>query len=226
MTTTGRATTAGTTEDDPGDSGRPPTTQTRRPLPRLGLDGLSVRTRITLAVALLTALALGATGLLVFLLGQQQVRTDLQESTAQEINELQTLQARGIDPRTNQAFTSIDRLVTVFLGRNVPARSELMVGAWDGRIQRSSVSRPEQLVEDPALQQAILDRVPEGGSTTVDSPFGDLYVEVLPLEDETGDGAFAVAQRVGQLREPLHRTMRTYALAAGLALAVVTATAA
>jgi signal transduction histidine kinase len=187
--------------------------------------GLSVRFRITAAVAVLVAVALTGTGLLVYALGLDRVQESVPEAVDQEIAELVEFQAQGVDPRTGGAFRTIDRLVEEFLLRNVAARSELLVGAWDGRLQASSPSARAELANDPAFKRAVLDRVETGGTANLETRWGEVYVEVLPLRDRE-PGAFAVAYFVQDDLEPLQRTMRTYAVAASFALVIVTAVAA
>jgi signal transduction histidine kinase len=187
--------------------------------------GLSVRFRITTAVGLLVAVALTGTGLLVYALGLDRIQESVPEAVDQEIAELVEFQAQGVDPETGEPFRTIDRLVEAFLLRNVAARSELLVGVWDGRLQASSPSTRSALANDPTFEKAVIDRLETGGSTEVDTEWGEVYVEVLPLRDRE-PGAFAVAYFVQDDLEPLQRTMRTYAVAATFALVIVTAVAA
>jgi signal transduction histidine kinase len=188
-------------------------------------QGLSVRFRITAAVGLLVAVALTGTGVLVYALGVDRIQESVPEAVDQEIAELVEFQAQGVDPRTGQSFRTIDRLVEEFLLRNVPARSELLIGVWNGRLQASSPSTRSALASAPEFEAAVLERVETGGTTKLDTQWGEVYVEVLPLQDGE-PGAFAVAYFVQDDLEPLQRTMRTYAVAATFALITVTAVAA
>lgn len=230
MTTTG-TTTDGSSADVETSSGAPSGSRERRGrfTSRMGRGvrrGLTVRTRITAAVALLTALGLASAGALVYLLGVQQAKEGVRDDVDQEMAELVQLQERGIDPVTKARFDSYQRLVRVFLLRNVPSPSEMMVGAWDGRIQLSSASSRSELRSEPAFVDAVLERVETGGSTTIDSPrLGEVYLEVLPLAAGSDRGAFAVAFFVDDETDALMSTMRTYALAALVALLVVSGVA-
>jgi two-component system OmpR family sensor kinase len=194
----------------------PPATERR------GRPGLSVRVRIAAAVALLVAGALAGTGTLVYLLGVERIEEAVPAAVDQEITELIELQSNGVNPQTGEPFVSVRRLVTEFLLRNVSAPSELVVGAWNGALRRSSPSTRGDLVYDPVFEEAVLSRLESGGATTIDTRWGEVYLEVLPLRDDTGPGAFAVAYFVDDERGPLVRTMRTYAVAASLALVLIT----
>jgi two-component system OmpR family sensor kinase len=216
-----------TTETTTAATGKTPTTPTTPTTTELRSvrHGLSVRFRITAAVGLLVAVALTGTGVLVYALGIDRIQESVPVAVDQEIAELVEFQTQGVDPETGNSFRTIERLVEEFLVRNVPARSELLVGVWDGRLQTSSASRRAGLATDPDFEEAVLDRVETGGTTKVDTGWGEVYVEVLPLRDEE-PGAFGVAYFVQDDLEPLQRTMRTYAVAASFALVIVTAVAA
>ena len=186
----------------------------------------SVRTRITAAVALLVLLALGAAGLLVYVLGLERIEETVPAETRQELAELREFQVNGVDPRTGRSFTSIQRLVQEFLQRNVPSPSELMVGVWDGGLRQASASSRSALREDPVFVEAVLSRARTGGSERIGTAWGEVHLEVLPLRDSDGRGAFAVASFMADERESLAETMRTYGIAALVALVLVTAVAA
>ena len=189
--------------------------------------GLTVRTRITAAVALLTALGLASAGALVYLLGVQQAKEGLRDDVDQEMAELVQLQEKGIDPRTKESFRSYERLVRVFLMRNVPSPSEMMVGAWDGCIQISSASSRDELRSEQAFVDAVLERVETGGSTTIQSPHAR---RGLPRGAAPRGRAGPRCVRRGVTSSTtrptaLNSTMRTYALASLVALLVVTGVA-
>ncbi len=189
-----------------------------------GRHGLSfsVRSRITAAVALLTALALAGAGLLVFTLG----RADINDRVSDQIDKEMAEFAQFAKVRRAAGVRSIPDLVTGFLSSNLPGTSELMVGFWDGGSQRWSFSERGDLAKDPRFATAVGDRVTTGGAETIATEWGPVYLDVQPLEGVNRDGAFVVAHFLDDDREALNRTMRTYAIAALLALALVTAVAA
>ena len=130
---------------------------------------------------------------------------------------------------TGRPFTAVEPLVREFLERNVPSPSELLVGIWDGKVQVSNASNRVELRDDAAFLDAVLPLVETGGTAQIDSQWGDVHLDVLPLR-VTGKpreaGAFVVAYFVDDQLEPIRRTMRTYAVAASLALLLVTAVSA
>jgi len=211
--TSAATTTAPTTEQSPRAPGR-----VRR-------SRWSVRARITATVGLCVALALAGAGLLVYLLGSQRIDETVRTATAQEIAELEAFEEEGVDPATGRPFTSIERLVEEFLARNVPSPSELMAGYWGGDFETRSVSSRGELVDDPGFTAAVRQRLDSGGSATVATRWGEVYLEVLPVRDARRDGAFVVAFFVEDERQPLQQTLRSYAIGALIAWVVVTGVA-
>ena len=171
-------------------------------------------------------LALGAAGFLVYVLGLERIEETVPAETRQELTELQRFQDNGVDPATGDSFTSIERLVEEFLERNVPSSSELMVGVWDGDLRRHSASTRTALLDDPRFVDAVLSRTTTGGSERIDTTWGEVHLEVLPLRDGGGPGAFAVASFMADERAGLAETVRTYTVAALVALLLVAAVAA
>jgi two-component system, OmpR family, sensor kinase len=189
-------------------------------------DHWTVRTRITVTVALLGAMSLGGAGGLVYLLGVEQAQEEARVEVRQEMDELENFQSLGIDPRTGRLPDDYRRLVRLFLQRNVPSPDELMVGAWNGSIRARSVSSRADVLDDPAVEAAILDRIESGGSTTVPTQYGDVFIDVARLRTGSDRGAFVILYFVQDRIDQLQATMRTYALAAGVALVLVTAVSA
>lgn len=198
----------------------------RRGVGALLPSAYSVRTRITATVALLVALALTASGLLVYALGTERAGDTVRAAVAQELAELEEFEENGVDPQTGAPFASVERLVQEFLERNVPSSSELLLGVWEGQVRKASASGRGGLREDPAFLRRVLALVDEGGSGQVGTRWGEVYFEVLPLRDAELAGAFVVAFFVDDELAPLQRLMRTYALTAVLALLTVTTLAA
>src|SRR5688500_18736735 len=98
------------------------TTEPVRP-PRTGpLAQVSVRTRITVVIALLTAAAMTGAGVLVYALESARIERAVNEQIDQEIAEFRALK---IDPRSGAAFDDVGRLLEIFLSRNVPDDDEM-----------------------------------------------------------------------------------------------------
>lgn len=189
------------------------------PSRRWHAPSISVRSRITIAVSILTALALAGAGLLVYLLSRSDTDADVERDTSRALTEFATFQG-------NSDQDTIPGLMQAFLQQEVPRRSELMVGFWDGRSQKSSQSERKELRDDPAFTEAVEQRLTSGGSTTIGTEWGPVYLEVQPLADAQRKGAFVVAHFMADDRAALNDLMRTYTIAALLVLMAVTGIAA
>ncbi len=187
---------------------------------------LSVQARITVAVGLLVALALASAGALVYALVVGNLEERLISEGDQEIAEFLELQRDGFDPDTGRSFTEIEPLLRVYLQRNVPADNELLVGAWDGRIQVVSASERGDVIRDPAFVAGVERLSETGGTARVATARGEMVLDALVLEDDDRTGAFVVAFFIDDERDAITRLIRTYAVAAVVALAVVTLVAA
>jgi two-component system OmpR family sensor kinase len=107
------------------------------------LSRLSVRHRLTATIALLTTLALVAVGLTLYVLESRRIDRSIESSLTQEIGEFRTLQETEPDPRTQQPFTSTDRVLEVFLERNLPdAHEQLFAFPSSGTPIRCSSDPP------------------------------------------------------------------------------------
>ena len=196
------------------------------PEPPSGLAGISVRTRLTAAVAVLTGLALLGAGLLVLTLESAHLDNTVKDQIEQEIAEFEQLQ-RGKDPETARAFTSVEALVDLFLRRNVPDDNEVLVGWWDGAAQVSSPgSAHPELVREPEFLQVVRSRLERGGSEQIELPYGDVIVTVAPVRSRTTEGALVVGSFLSDAKAELGRTMRTYAIVSAFLLLLVTGAAA
>jgi signal transduction histidine kinase len=183
-----------------------------------------VRTRITVVVALLVALALTGAGLVIYFLGSAGIERDAQSRADQEIAELRTL-GKGVDPRTGRRFTSPERLLQIYLSQNVAGDDELMI-AWGG--DPRLVSFPpvhKDLADDPAFEATVEETLPEGGTVRASSEFGDLLVTVQPVQGK-GDRALVIVTFLDEAQGDLNELIKTYAITALLSLIVITGLAA
>ena len=139
MTTTTTVTTTGTTTERPR-SGR--------------LAQVSVRTRITVVIALLTAAAMAGAGLLVYALESARIE--------RAVNEPDRPGDRGVPPSSRRSTptpatrsTTSGGVLDVFLTRNVPDDDEMLVGYVDGaRTQRTANRYGQEFLDEPAYQRA------------------------------------------------------------------------
>lgn len=199
-----------------------PGTRSREPR----LAGVSVRVRLTAAVALLTGLALAAAGLLVYTLESTRLESDVNDQIEQELAEFDQLR-RGQDAETREASSSPESLIRLFLRRNVPGGDEMLVGWWDGRPQVASPgSSHPGLVRDRAFLQLVEQHLERGGSAELAKEYGDVLVTVVPVRNSTTQGALVVAHFLTDAKAELTRVMQTYAAVSLLLLFAVSGSAA
>ena len=181
----------------------------------------SVRQRITAAVALLTALALLAVGLTLYVVESRRVDRVVENSLEQEIEEFRALQRTGKDPDTAKAFTSADRLLTVFLGRNLPEANEMLF-AFPLAGEPVYQGEPDPRLQKSAAFAAFVDRMKAtGGTRTLDIGSAEYRVAVQPVREGNRTGAFIVTHNVSASHAELNHLMVTFGLVAALAVLMI-----
>ncbi len=201
-------------------------TMTTDPRAATAFAGFSVRTRITVAVAVLVGLALAGAGLVVYALESAHIEQAVSDQIEQELAEFDELQ-KGDDPLTNEPFTDVTRLIELYLLRNVPDDDEILVAYWDGGVKRYSESRHQEIRSDPEFLQVIAARLEAGGSERMlDTQWGEVVVTVQPVRNSRTSGALVIANFLADEHEEINRVMRTYAIVALLSLGLITAIAA
>lgn len=187
-----------------------------------------MRTRITVAVALLVALALTGAGLIIYFLGSAGIESDAQARADVEIEAFRELRDTGPNPDRTRSFASVDELLQTFLERNVASDDELLVGWVDGVARTVSASSPtrQQLAQDPAFEALVQQRADNGGTVRADSSVGDLLVTIQPVRSESSSGALVIVTFLDQAQQGLNELIRTYAITALLSLIVITGLAA
>ena len=185
-------------------------------------SGVSVRTRITLAVALLVALALTGSGAIVYLIEHERNREQAMDEVAQEVEEFITLQENGVDPRTGEPFAGVVPLLQTFLDRNVASPSEEFLAWYDGE---PLPDQGEEYIGEAEFRRIVAELIPEDGDRTWRSPVEDeevlIAVQTVRFENEDEVGALVVVQELGDRDALLNETMRTYAIVAFLSLLLV-----
>jgi len=192
---------------------------------RRRLSAISVRTRITVTAAVLTALALTTAGGLVYALESARIERQMNAQIEQEVAEFRNLQT-GTDPTTGRPFTSIEALIRLFLARNVPDDDEALYGYWQGTTRVSSESPHEAFERSPQLLATIERRLTSGGSQRLDTEFGEVVVTVVPTRSQRERGALVVTNFLADEYGELNQTFRTYAIVSALLLLLVTGVAA
>jgi signal transduction histidine kinase len=205
------------TTTDPADTRR-----SARPAHR---PGVSVRVRITAAVALLVTLALTGAGAIVYAVEGQRIEEQVVSEIDQELAELARLQDDGANPDTGRPFAGVGTMLDTFLARNVPDENEILVSWYDDRPVNALPSKA--FVDTALFEETARPLVAEGGSTRVDVPgYGEAIITAQPVRSTRETGALVIVTYLEEARSELRDTMRTYAIVALLSLLLVTAAAA
>ena len=189
---------------------------------------LTVRTRITIVVSLLTALALVLAGISAYVVELRRLDQEVTASMEQEIQEFKTLAREGNDPQTGEPFTSIQRMMETFMSRNIPAAHEMMFAVTtssDDGFRSGGAGlqdETEAFAEGAEFRAAVRDLRADGGTRTIDSDLGEAIVVVQPAQDNDEAGAFIVVHLIDLERQELNEVMRTFGGVAGGAWLIVT----
>jgi signal transduction histidine kinase len=184
-----------------------------------------VRTRITVVVALLVALALTGAGLIIYALGSAGIESDAQARADHEIAEFRKLR-NGDDPSTGRPFGSVNRLLEAFFERNIASDDELLVAFVDRKPKYLSAPNHIGLASDAAFRAEVEEFLDQGSTFRSDSRFGELLVTVQPVQGGVSSGALVVVTFLDDAQADLNGLLRTYAITALLSLVVITGLAA
>lgn len=198
-----------------------PRTTDSRVSPLLAVSRLSVQQRLTLAVAFLTTLALVIVGATLYVVESARIDRTIESQMSKSVSEFQELQASGKDPDTLKPFTSADRLLTVFLERNLPDPEEMN---WSFPItgRPSYVGNPDPTLQRSTAFPELVDKLKErGGSRYLQVGTTEYRIVVLPIRESNATGAFVVTHNVSSSRDELSQLMTTYALLAALSLILI-----
>lgn len=154
----------------------------------------SIRTRLLLTIVVVLALGLGATavGTRQVLMARVDARVQDQLNSAAE--ELRLFAEQGLDPVTGEAFgTDAERMLEMFLAREIPSAGEVMVTYIDGEPSRRSAQRtPFRIDTDPTLT-ARWATTTETQSGVVDTPAGPFQYLAVPVQSDAGPTAVFLA---------------------------------
>ena len=200
------------------------TTDAREPrtVARPSRPGVSVRTRIALAIALLVALALTGSGAIVYLIEHDRNREQARDEVDQEVEEFITLQENGVDPETGEPFDGVVPLLETFLDRNVPSPSEEFLAWYAGE---PLPDQGEEYLGEAEFRGIVAALTPGNGDRIWTSPVEEedvlIAVQSVSFEGDDRVGALVVVQELGDRDALLNETMRTYAIIAFLSLVLV-----
>ncbi|MEV8190672.1 HAMP domain-containing histidine kinase [Rhodococcus pyridinivorans] len=212
------------------ESGKPAGTERtghlRIPHPGRG-SALPARWRILSWILLTTAVALVAVVVTARVLLLNHVDRDANADITQEIDEFRAFAAEGVDPTTTFPFTSVERMLEVYLNRQHTSEGEVIVGVVDGSLlfdRRIAVDRPDlpaNLTEDGVMFERILNAPTGSGVHEVDG--GQMRWARADVTSGDDRGALIVAVFTAEQRAKVADTARTIGLVAigGLGLTAI-----
>lgn len=175
---------------------------------------------LTVVVVLVAMIALTRNLLLV------DVDRTANVNVAQEIEEFRTFAANGVDPTTSQPFTSVERMLEIFIDRQQPGESEQLLAIVGQRTHRAVGEMSEAAAAQGTVlpdNAELLDRILSSpdNSGIEDVAGGKLRwgrVEVVAGEGESGN--LLVANYTAAGRERVGETIRTIGTVALIGLAL------
>ena len=181
-----------------------------------------MRSRITVVIALLVALALSGSGAIVYLIEHDRNREQARDEVDQEVEEFLRFQANGLDPATGEPFVGVVPLLETFLERNVASPSEEFFGWYDGE---PLPDQGQEYLGEAEFRRIVTELIPGDGERIWRSPVEDeevlIAVQTVGFEGNDRVGALVVVQELGDRDALLYETMRTYAIVAFLSLLMV-----
>ena len=181
----------------------------------------SVRQRLTAAVALLTTTALLAVGATLIVIESRRIDQGVEQSQAQELDELRQLQVDGIDPESGEPFADPDRLVAFFLTRNLPDDDEILWSFPSTGTPAFVGDGSDALRRDPAFTDLVATLSTDGGSRSLTVADREYQVAVLPVSQGDSTASFVVTTDLTAAREPIRELFVTYALLSLLSVVVI-----
>lgn len=190
-----------------------------------------VRVRFTVAVVVLSGLALAGAGLVVYLLESRAVDEQTNRSIEQEVAEFEALARRG-DPATEgtgaesrEPFRNYRDLFSSTLSRNVPSEGEFIFAYWDDctdcPLYLTSDDRYREVVQDEDFRAEVAALREGGGSGTFEDELGTYRYAVKVAQSARDRGVVVFAYDMAVQRADLNQLMRTYAAVASIAVLVV-----
>ncbi|QCX27936.1 sensor histidine kinase [Nocardioides jishulii] len=189
--------------------------------------GVSVRTRLTLTVALLTTFAMLTAGVVIYALEGERRDAALVDEANQQVTELRQLARTGVDPSTGAPFAGAVPLLRTFMQRSVPGPHEMLVGWVDGAAVLRSPSSPHPgLTRLDTFTRTVDDLAAGGGSRRIDTSYGEVLVTVQPVVGGQERAALVIASFLSDERASLNTLLGTYTVVSLLSILLITGLAA
>lgn len=180
----------------------------------------SLRWRIIFWITCVVLVAMGTVIIITRSVLQSQVTDAANQAVEQEIDEFTQFAAEGTDPLTAAPFTTSQRLIEVYLSRQIPDDDEFLLGAVDGQLIQPDLSQLNgrfrgPLASDSALAEEIL-HFPATAGVFNDPAAGAVHWGRVQFQspDNSQEAYFAVAVHTAPAREMVDREVATLALIA------------
>lgn len=171
------------------------------------------RWRIAGWILLTTALTLLAVLLTVRSLMMNQASAQAHDAIAQELQEFRAFSKEGVDPTTTKPFTSIEKMLEVYLSRQSAAQGEAIVGSVGQRVLYTSTGAGapmaigHSLPQDKELLAAI--RTGSAASGITQTSAGELRWARLPIVSGNETGYLIVGDYMSLRHEQVGSTTVT-----------------
>ncbi|WP_024817982.1 HAMP domain-containing histidine kinase [Arthrobacter sp. 31Y] len=186
--------------------------RTKGPRARLG-SRVPARWRIAAWILLTTALTLLAVMLTMRSLLLNGAQTQAHQDINQELQEFRAFAAEGVDPTTAKPFSSIEKMLEIFLSRQSAAQGEVIVGSVGQRTlytptgALSSQNTGHDLPRDQALMDSI--RTGTASSGIAQTSEGEMHWVRLPVVSGNETGHLIVGTYMGPRENEVAGTVLT-----------------
>ena len=198
-------------------------TTTNSPQRAAGSRG-SVRVRLLIGMILLAGLTLLIAGAVNYFFERKNLETTLDEALARDVEELRVLADTGIDPNTQQHFTSAADLMYTAMQYNQVAQNQSMLAMQDGAIVWGAPENVSlRLEDDPEFVAWASELRPQSVHlTTVETERSTYRVAVMPIElaEDTAPGVFLEAFDAAAHHRELQVSLAIYTAAGAGALLI------
>ncbi len=182
---------------------------------------LDVRGRIMALTLALTALALLAAGLALWVFQHQRVDATLDTTLERTAAEFATFAATAVDPATGQPHATTDALLYAAMGNEVPAENEAIVAFVAGELRYQQARPTLDFGADRELvaHVAPLTTGERAFISSVGTQRSDYRVAVIPVRvGDSTPGALVLAYDRGAEQSDVVEVVRSYAVIAVIAL--------
>ncbi|AWB82515.1 two-component sensor histidine kinase [Corynebacterium yudongzhengii] len=175
----------------------------------------SLRLRIVVWITLVVTAALFSVIFMTRSVMFSQINSNANAAVEQEIDEFHRFATEGIDPETQEPFTSARRLIETYMSRQYPDDDELLVGLAENNLIQfdySSVSGrfPPTLRPGTPLAREIF-RSPQSSGIYDDPQLGDVHWGRVPIDSDQ-EAYFAVAYHTAEDRAQVNEQIRIITL--------------